>query len=250
MSDRAMNKDTIVRVLGIAVALFVVFQAYQLAAQRKAAEIARITTQRDSLVAANVMLEKDVAFRDSLRTSLEVQVQVQVYRAEADTLRTRVGTLEATRVETRIELLSLRDAEDVAAEFREAFPLLESEMKVLNAPPPGQSFAIDWLTVPLNDAQAFIGYKNDADSYQAQVGLLQRMDTLQLNAAFLGDSITALVAANAEEYKQGYEQARDYYLDLVPRYVNELHRPSIEFPNLWGIIGGAALGGVLGYAIP
>ena len=132
-----MNKDTIVRVLGIAVALFVVFQAYQLAAQRKAAEIARITTQRDSLVAANVMLEKDVAFRDSLRTSLEVQVQVQVYRAEADTLRTRVGTLEATRVETRIELLSLRDAEDVAAEFREAFPLLESEMKVLNAPPAG-----------------------------------------------------------------------------------------------------------------
>lgn len=235
-----MNKDNLLRILVGVVFVLAVYQAYQLAAQRKAAEIARITSQADSLRVENQMIRQMVAFRDSIRYDLEEEVDS--LRGEAVVLRSRSDSVELDRRESRVELLSLRDAQDVAQEFRDAFPLLEPEMKVLNAPRPGSTFAIDWLVVPLGDAQAFISYKNDAEAYKEEVGLLARVDTLQQEAAVLGDSITALVAANADAYQEGYDRALNSYLDLVPRYVNELRRPSLELPNRWGVIAGAVIG--------
>ncbi|MBI3983647.1 MAG: hypothetical protein HY337_12105 [Gemmatimonadetes bacterium] len=61
---------------------------------------------------------------------------------------------------------------------------------------------------------------------------------------------TRLVAANADAYQTGYQAAYAAHQDLTERHIAELSKPRIRLGLGLGLLGAAAVGLVLGRAMP
>ena len=90
----------------------------------------------------------------------------------------------------------------------------------------------------------------NAQSWRAQKDQLLAVDSLRLAAIALQDSITRLVAANAEAYQSGYQAAYAAYQDLSQRHIAELKTPRIRLGSALGFVGAAGIGVVVGRVMP
>lgn len=104
--------------------------------------------------------------------------------------------------------------------------------------------------MPASFAGTFIIDHAKAASWAKQKNRLLAVDSLGFAVSALQDSITRLVAANAEAYQAGYHAAYGSYQDLSKRYVAELKKPRIRLGSALGLLGAAGVGVVLGKAIP
>jgi len=75
------------------------------------------------------------------------------------------------------------------------------------------------------------------------------VDSLRLVVVALQDSVTGLIAANANAYQTGYQAALDGYQDLSRRYLAELRKPRITFGKSIELIAAAGAGFLLAGAI-
>jgi hypothetical protein len=234
--------------LAITAVLLAVLLADVIGGNRRAiaqaqAEAAWLQGQRDSLVAVISEREQQQAVLIAERDS---------NHALAQYLRDSVVALERSRSAAQFTIRQIRTVGALQKRLRTAFPELGKAGWGLTTIPtqPGDTIGIQYLVVPAWFAETFVIDHENAESWRAQKDRLLAVDSLRLTVIALQDSVTRLVAANAEAYQTGYRTAYMGYQDLSRRYVAELKKPRIRLGSALGILGAAGVGVVIGRTIP
>jgi hypothetical protein len=233
-------------VLAVAASLFLILlylrDNRQAIAQAKAAAVA-LQTERDSLV--TVVWERE-------QQQAALALEKDSVAALANTLVDSVGVLERRRAAAQRTVRQIRTTGALQARLRSAFPELGDSAWGLTTVPLDHrdSIGIEYLMVPAWFAETFVIDHANAASWRAQKDQLLAVDSLRLVVTVLQDSITRLVAANAEAYAAGYQAAYAGYQDLTQRYVAELQKPRIRLGSVIGLLGAVGVGVVVGRVVP
>jgi len=232
----------VVVVAGLA-ALRAAFRGNHAAIAAARADAIRFRDQRDSLVV-------QVRRRETEQAALTVRLEQ--HREEAKSLRDSVTALERRRSTSQLAVRRLRTTGALVDQLRATFPELGDAAWGLTTLPvgDGDTLGLEVLLVPAWFAETFIIDHANAESWRSQKERLLAVDSLSLLAATLQDSVTRLAAANAAEYEQGYRAAYGAYQDLSGRYVAELRKPRFRLPSPLGLVAAAAVGLVVGRALP
>lgn len=214
----------------------------QQAIARARAEAAQLTQQRDSLVT-------EVLEREQLRAALEIERET--HDAAATRLRDSVTALERRRAAAQLTVREMRTVGALQSRLRATFPELGDSAWGLTTLPlhRGDTIGIEYLMLPAWFAETFVIDHDNAQSWRAQKDQLLVVDSLRLAVIALQDSITRLVAANAEAYEVGYRTAHTAYQDLSARYVAELKKPRFGLRPAVGILGAVGAGLLIGSVI-
>jgi len=210
---------------------------------RARADAARLTTQRDSLVAV-------VHHRERQQAALTIQRET--HEAEVTRLRDSVIALERRRAAAQLTVRQIRTVGALQDQLRAAFPELGASAWGLTTLPfdDGDTLGLEYLLVPAWFAETFVIDHANAASWRAQKDQLLAVDSLRLRVGALQDSITRLVAANADAYQTGYQAAFTSYQDLSKRHIAELSKPRIRLGSALGLLGAVSVGVVVGRVLP
>lgn len=235
-------------VVGLGAALLTLVLVNAVAGNHRAiaeacADAARLEAQRDSLLA-------EVHDREQRQAALAFARER--HEAEANRLRDSVAALDRRRAEAQLTVRQIRTMGALQARLRSAFPELgDSAWGVTTFRLDGRdTIGIEYLTVPAWFAETFVIEHANAESWRAQKAELLAVDSLRLAITALQDSITRLVAANADAYQTGYQAAYADYQDLSRRYVAELKKPRIRLGSALGLLGAAGVGALIGRTLP
>ena len=206
------------------------------------ADAARLTTQRDSLVAV---------VRDRERQQAALTIQRQTHEADITRLRDSAIALERRRAAAQLTVRQLRTVGALQDQLRAAFPELGASAWGLTTLPvdDGDTLGLDYLLVPAWFAETFVIDHANADSWRAAKDQLLAVDSLRLVVTALQDSVTRLEAANLRAYEADYQAAYTGYRDLSQRYVAELKKPGISLGRTIGLVAAVGAGVVLARAL-
>ena len=211
------------------------------AVARARADAARLAHERDSLVEV-------VRRREAEQAALGARVET--HQAEADRLRDSVIALERRRATAQLSVRQIRTVGALQDRLRAAFPELgESGWGLSTLPLDGDPLGLEYLMVPAWFAETFVIDHQNAESWRAQKDQLLAVDSLQVVVIALQDSVTRLVAANADAYRTGYQTAYASYQELSKRHIAELRKPRIRLGSALRLLGAAGVGVVVGRAI-
>ena len=210
---------------------------------RARAEAAVLTTQRDSL--ADLVRRREQA-------QAALTIQRETHEAKVTRLRDSVIALERRRAAAQLSVRQLRTVGALQDRLRAAFPELGESAWGLTTLPfdGGDTLGLTYLLVPAWFAETFVIDHANAASWRAQKDGLLAVDSLRLTVIALQDSITGLLAANADAYQTGYQAAYTAYQDLSNRHIAELRKPRIRLGSALGIVGAVAVGLVVGRVVP
>jgi len=205
-------------------------------------DMERMRSMRDSL-------ETVVAFRDSIEKVLNVQIDM--YKDNAERLRSEVDRLEEERKEKQLSVRRLRKKEDLQKRLRDTFPeMAASQWGTTEVYNEESDIKLEYLLIPLWFSETFIIDHQNAESYLKQKYKLLEVDSLNQNIIALKDSVIILKNKNIEAYRDGYEYAYAKYDSLTKEYIEELKRGKIDWvwPSV-GIVGGVAAGYLIGNSV-
>lgn len=183
---------------------------------------AQVTAAR--LEAQREMLGLEVARRDSLQRVLEARVDTLQVRAQ--NLREEVATLEATRVQAQLEVRLLRTPDDLLARLEETFPEVGRDLwrrtEILDRE---NDVSLEYLGAPLWFFETFVLDAQNAESYRAQRDRLLDLDSLQVRAIALQDSVITLGREKEGLYRAVYDSCYAEYTALNDKYIGLLQKP-------------------------
>ncbi|HLB38086.1 MAG TPA: hypothetical protein VJL31_16055 [Gemmatimonadales bacterium] len=207
------------------------------------AEAARLTTQRDSLIAV---------VHDRERQQAALTIQRETHEAEVTRLRDSVIVLERRRAAAQLSVRQLRTVGALQHQLRTAFPELGASGWGVTTVrfEDGDTLGIEYLMVPAWFAETFVIDHANAESWRTQKDQLLAVDSLRVVVAALQDSITHLEVAKRLAYEAGYQAAYAGYQDLSRRHVAELRKPRIKLASAVGVLGAMAVGVVVGRLLP
>ena len=229
--------------VGVALIAFNTVGGNRGAIARARADAVRLTMQRDSLVA--VVHERE-------RQQAALTIQRETHQAEVTRLRDSAIALERRRAAAQLSVCQIRTVGALQDRLRASFPELGPAAWGLTTVPleDGDTLGLEYLLVPAWFAETFVIDHANAASWRAQKDQLLAVDSLRLRVGALQDSITRLVAANADAYQTGYQAAFTSYQDLSQRHIAELSKPRIGLGSALSLLGAVGLGVVVGRAIP
>jgi len=211
---------------------------------RAKADAARLTNQRDSLLA--VVGERE-------RRQAALTIQRETHEAEVTRLRDSVIALERRRAAAQLSVRQIRTVGHLQERLRAAFPELGGAGWGLTTLPfhDGDTLGLEYLLVPAWFAETFAIDHANAASWRAQKDQLLAVDSLRGTVIALQDSITRLVAANVGAYHSGYQAAYTSYQDLSKRHLAELRKPRITLGSAaLGLLAAMGAGFVAGRLVP
>ena len=208
---------------------------------RARADAARLTTQRDSLVAV-------VHHRERQQAALTIQRET--HEADIHRHRDSVIALERRRAAAQLSVRQIHTVGALQDRLRAAFPELGASAWGLTTLPfeGGDTLGLEYLLVPAWFAETFVIDHANAASWRQQKDQLLAVDSLRLVVTALQDSITQLEVAKRMAYEAGYQAAYTGYQDLSQRYVAELRKPRITLGRSISLIAAAGAGFVLARA--
>jgi len=212
-------------------------------------EIARVQADAERLASERDSLEAAVRERDERQLAL--LAERDAYVAEAARLRDSVHLIERRRAEREVTLRRVRTVGALQDTLRTAFPELGDKGWGLATVPldAGDTLGLEVLMVPAWFAETFVIDHRNAESWREQRDRLLGVDSLQLHAAQLQDSIVRLERANRLAYAAGYEAAYAAHQDLTGRYVAELRKPRVSLGRTVGLLAAVGAGVVLGAVV-
>src|SRR3972149_2218254 len=186
------------------------------------------------------------------RARAALTIQRETHEAKVTRLRDSVIALERRRAAAQLSVRQLRTVGALQDRLRAAFPELGESAWGLTTLPfdGGDTLGLTYLLVPAWFAETFVIDHANAASWRAQKDGLLAVDSLRLTVIALQDSITRLLAANADAYQTGYQAAYTAYQDLSNRHIAELRKPRIRLGSALGIVGAVAVGLVVGRVVP
>ena len=229
--------------IGLGLVVFWAVGGNREAIARAQAEAAALASQRDSLM--RVVRQRE-------RQEAALTIQRETHEAEVTRLRDSVIALERRRAAAQLSVRQLRTLGALQDRLRASFPELgESAWGVTTVRlDDGDTLGIEYLMVPAWFAETFVIDHANAASWRAQKDGLLAVDSLRLTVIALQDSITGLLAANADAYQTGYQAAYTAYQDLSNRHIAELRKPRIRLGSALGIVGAVGVGLVVGRVVP
>ena len=229
--------------IGLGLVVFWAVGGNREAIARAQAEAAALASQRDSLM--RVVRQRE-------RQEAALTIQRETHEAEVTRLRDSVIALERRRAAAQLSVRQLRTVGALQDRLRAAFPELGESAWGLTTLPfdGGDTLGLTYLLVPAWFAETFVIDHANAASWRAQKDGLLAVDSLRLTVIALQDSITGLLAANADAYQTGYQAAYTAYQDLSNRHIAELRKPRIRLGSALGIVGAVAVGLVVGRVVP
>ena len=229
--------------IGLGLVVFWAVGGNREAIARAQAEAAALASQRDSLM--RVVRQRE-------RQEAALTIQRETHEAEVTRLRDSVIALERRRAAAQLSVRQLRTLGALQDRLRAAFPELGESAWGLTTLPfdGGDTLGLTYLLVPAWFAETFVIDHANAASWRAQKDGLLAVDSLRLTVIALQDSITGLLAANADAYQTGYQAAYTAYQDLSNRHIAELRKPRIRLGSALGIVGAVGVGLVVGRVVP
>jgi len=78
---------------------------------------------------------------------------------------------------------------------------------------------------------------------------LLTLDSLNQTVIALDKKVLLLEKEKSEAYRVGYDSAYTHYMEISKLYMNELEKPRFDLSHWGAIIGGAAVGVLIGSQI-
>ncbi len=229
--------------IGLGLVVFWAVGGNREAIARAQAQATALASQRDSLM--RVVRQRE-------RQEAALTIQRETHEADIHRHRDSVIALERRRAAAQLTVRQLRTVGALQNQLSASFPELGHSGWGLTTLPfeDGDTLGIEYLMVPAWFAETFVIDHANAESWRAQKDQLLAVDSLRLVVTALQDSITRLVAANADAYQTGYQTAYLGYQDLSKRHIAELRKPRISLGSALGLLGAAGVGILVGRAIP
>jgi len=220
--------------------LFDVFTRQPEELARVRADLATVSAERDSILAA-------VRQRDHEHDSLQSERDARA--AEAALLRDSVDVLERSRADAQLNMRQVRTVGGLQDELRGAFPELGPDRWGLTTLPldDQDTLGLEYLLVPAWFAETFVIDHANAESWREQRDRLLAVDPLRVVVSALQDSVLSLEAANRAAFQGGYQRGYAAYTDLSQRYQAELKRPRFSLRSAVGLLAAAAGGFAAGW---
>jgi hypothetical protein len=244
----AERKTVVVAGVTLLIVVLIAVVGFQQARAWAKAEVRRVELERDSMRFERDSILAVTGIRDSLK--VETARIVDSLVQSADSILRRVESNEAGRARAQLAVRRLRNNEAVEQRVRETFPEFAAAMRVTEdfTDP---DFPIEYIGFPVRFAEAFIIHKQNADSFEVQVGLLDSVVTLQGQVVDLKDSIITLTELNEATFRTGYDRAFQRYEARTEEYIRLLNQPRFKFdvPGFATLVAPLAVGFVLGTQI-
>jgi hypothetical protein len=170
--------------------------------------------------------------------------------SEADSMRTKVYSLEQKRQVAQLDVRKLRTDSDLENQLMEAFPAIKTSMKIVNIPVDEASgFTLKYWAVPMRFSETFLIDQMNSANYEKQRNNLLQLDKMNLEIIGLQKTITKLEEEKSAAFKEGYDSAYIKYMDVNEKYLKLLKEPpSVEFglPQIGAVAAGFAGGFLVG----
>lgn len=230
----------------LGVMAFAGFQTARLWAQN---EIRRVEAERDSVQAERDSILWITAIRDSAK--VETERTVDSILGATDAMRRRIDSMDVARAAAQLDVRLLRTNESVENRVREAFPEFAGAMR-LTVDRRDPEFPIEYIGFPTRFAEAFIAYRQNAESYEEQRDSLRLLDSLNVEVLALKDSIVTLTELNERTFRAGYDSVFALYQTRTTEYINLLNQPrfKLDLPAVGVIAGSVAVGVLIGDRLP
>ena len=236
-------------VIGVVVILAIaVFAAYQAAKLWAKEEIHRVELEREVVRAERDSILAVTSLRDSFK--LVTQRTIDSIAVATSDIRRFVDSAEQARATEQLNVRLLRTNDATEREVREVFPEFSNAMRVtedLSDP----EFPIRYIGFPVQFAQAFIIYRQNAEAFEEQRDSLAMLDTLNLEIIALKDSVITLTELNEATFRVGFDSAFARYEQRTTEYIDLLNQPrfKLDVPALSVILGSIAVGALVGVAV-
>jgi hypothetical protein len=244
----ADSKTRLIFVVILVVAGLVLFAGVQTARLWTRTEVRRVEMERDS-----VRIERDsilliTALRDSVRA--EVRRAVDSMIGTTDALRRRVDSMENARARAQLEVRLLRTNDAVEQRVRQTFPEFANAMRV-TVDHTDPELPIEYIGFPVRFAEAFVIYRQNAESFEEQRDSLQMLDSLNVEVLALKDSIITLTELNERTFRVGYDTMYARYEARTDEYIRLLNQPrfKLDVPAVTALVGSMAAGVLVGTLI-
>ncbi|MCH7962964.1 MAG: hypothetical protein IH950_00830 [Bacteroidetes bacterium] len=229
----------------ILLAVVLVVIAYLLGSNANREEIARVEAQRQDMKSQRDSIKAFVALKDTMQQIL--QNRITELETDADNLREQVRILETVRKKEQLGVRMLKTPDDLKNKFASTFPELpEEKIKIFEEYVSEVDISLQYFGVPLWFSETFIIDHNNSINYEKQNIKLASLDTLNLRVISLQDKVLVLEKEKSEAYRIGYDSAYVHYMEISKLYMNELEKPRFDLPHWGAIIGGTAVGILIG----
>lgn len=229
----------------ILLAVVLVVIAYLLGSNANREEIARVEAQRQDMKSQRDSIKAFVALKDTMQQIL--QNRITELETDADNLREQVRILETVRKKEQLGVRMLKTPDDLKNKFASTFPELpEEKIKIFEEYVSEVDISLQYFGVPLWFSETFIIDHNNSINYEKQNIKLASLDTLNLRVISLQDKVLVLEKEKSEAYRIGYDSAYVHYMEISKLYMNELAKPRFDLPHWGAIIGGTAVGILIG----
>ena len=232
----------------ILLAIVLIVIAYMFGSNKNKEEIARVEAQMQGMKFQRDSIKAFVAFKDSVQ--LILQKRITELESDADNLRDQVNILEDVRKKDQLAVRMLDTPQDLKTKFSTTFPELpEEKIKIFEENVSQEGISIQYFGVPLWFSETFVIDHNNSINYEKQKGKLLTLDSLNQTVIALDKKVLLLEKEKSEAYRVGYDSAYTHYMEISKLYMNELEKPRFDLPHWGAIIGGAAVGVLIGSQI-